>query len=742
MAESAGLDLVRWIRTRKPYLPIVLHSAEADNREAATEQGAFFLDKNSPTWLQDLHEFFINYLGFGDFIFRSGDGEVELDRASSVREMEKKIRAVPDDTLVYHLSRHHLSTWLMARGEHALATRMRGRLLSEFDGLDQARRYVVDQLRMLRAEKRRGLIADFSRKQFDPAAPFVRLGGGSLGGKGRGIAFFASLMHRLKLDEKYPAVRIGVPQTLAVGTDAFERFLEDNELEKAAVKSQDDVQIASAFLAADLDEELTADLRSFLELVTYPLAVRSSSLLEDSLYQPFAGLYSTYMIPNNHPDLDIRVRQLCAAIKLVYASTFFQAPKAYIRSSPFRVEEERMGVIVQRLVACRHRDTCYPNFAGVAQSYNFYPVGRLEADEGLVQVALGLGKIVVDGGTVLRFSPPKPKVLPQFSSIRDVLRNSQKEFYALDVSDPDVVFSAGGEGPLIKAGLDRAERDGTLAPIGSVYVQQDGAVRDGIFHEGPRLVTFSHVLKYDQFPLAAILRDLLAIGRDATGNEVELEFAVNLLPPQQDLHEFAVLQCRPLARSGLSAQVTVGRGERDRSVCWTDQALGNGVFDGLQDVVYVPPGRFDPAKTAQIARDVGVINEKLEAEQRRYILVGMGRWGTADHWLGIPVSWNDIASAQVMVEIGTQDYQVEPSQGSHFFHNITAFRIGYLTVQTGKGDAFIDWDLLEASPAETETKYVRHLRFDEPLPVLLDGRQGRAAILRPGQKCRFEDTLE
>jgi len=323
-----------------------------------------------------------------------------------------------------------------------------------------------------------------------------------------------------------------------------------------------------------------------------------------------------------------------------------------------------------------------------------------------------------------------------------VLRNSQKEFYALDVSNPDVLFSAGGEGPLLKAGLDRAEKDGTLPPIGSVYVAEDGAIRDGIFHEGPRVVTFAHVLKYDQFPLAAILQDLLAIGRDATGNEVELEFAVNLLPPGDELHEFAVVQCRPLARSGLSAQVTIVDAERGRSMCWSDQALGNGVFGELYDVVYVPPSRFEPAKTAQIARDVGEINEQLEAEGRRYILIGMGRWGTADHWLGIPVGWNDIAAAQVMVEVGTPDYQVEPSQGSHFFHNITAFRIGYLTVQTGKGEAFIDWDLLDGTPAVAETTHVRHVRFDDPLPVLLDGRQGRAAILRPGEAVRFEDTLE
>ena len=738
---KAGLKLVDWIQDRQPHLPLVVHSSEPVNRSPAEERQTFFLDKNSPTWLQDLHGFFMSNLGFGDFIFRSGDGAYEIDRARNIREMETKIRRLPDDSLVYHLSRHHLSTWLMARSEHALAIRLRGKFLSEFEDLDAARSYVVEQLRALRAEQRRGRISDFTRSDFDPAAPFVRLGGGSLGGKGRGIAFLAALMHRLNFDEKYPEVRIGVPQTLAIGTDAFDEFLEHNELEKLAVQSDDDIKLAGSFLAGEFGKEIVADLRQFLEVVRYPLAVRSSSLLEDSLYQPFAGMYSTYMIPNNHPDPEVRLRQLLAAIKLVYASTFFQAPKAYIRSSPFRVEEERMGVIIQRLVARRHKDRCYPNFAGVAQSYNYYPVGRLEAESGLVQAALGLGKMVVEGGNVLRFAPDKPDVLPQFSSIRDILRNSQKEFYALDLSNPDVWFSAGGEGPLSLLGLDVAEADGTLAPIGSVFARNDGVIRDGIHHDGPRLVTFAHVLKYRQFPMAAILQDLLRLGRRAMGNEVEIEFAVNLQPPGHELHEFAVVQCRPMARSGLSVNVSLDDGLRDRSLCWTEQALGNGIIDDVVDVVYISPQRFDNARTNDIAREVGLVNERLEREDRRSILIGMGRWGTADHWLGIPVAWNDISQARVVVEIGTADYQVEPSQGSHFFHNLTAFRIGYLTVQDGRGGAFVDWDLLEAAEAVGEYDFVRHVRFDQPLQVLLDGHRGRGTILRPGENHRDEESL-
>ena len=742
MNAEAGLELLQWIREQDPRLPVVMHSAEPVDRERVMARDSYFLDKNSPTWLQDLHEFFVTQLGFGDFIFRDAHSGHEIDRAKSMHQLERKIRTIPDDSLVYHLGNHHLSTWMMARGEHNVASSMRSRILSEFPDLDHAREYVCDQLRALRVEKRRGVVSDFPSEEFDPSTPFVRIGGGSLGGKGRGIAFLAALMHRLRLNERYPGVRIGVPQTVAIGTDAFTKFLEDNELEKAAVHSDDDTAIAAAFLAADLDRDLMRSLQEFLKVVRHPLAVRSSSLLEDSLYQPFAGMYSTLMLPNNHPRLGVRLQQLCAAIKLVYASTFYQGPKAYIRSSPFRVEEERMGVIVQQLAANRHGDVCYPNFAGVAQSYNFYPVGKLQAQEGLVQVALGLGKMVVEGGNVLRFSPARPKVLPQFSTIRDMLRNSQKEFYALDLANPDVRFKASGEGPLVKLGLDRAEADGTLAPVGSVFSHTDGVVRDGIYHKGPRLVTFAHVLKSNQFPLAAVLQDLLSIGRRATGNEVEIEFAVNLNPPGADLHEFAVLQCRPMARSGGNTVVDLEQPEPGRALCWTKQALGNGIIDDLYDVVYVPLATWDPSHTVEIAREVGQINERLEAEGRRYILIGMGRWGTADHWLGIPVGWHEIAGARVMVEVGTADYQVEPSQGSHFFHNITAFRIGYLTVQEGRGGAHIDWDILDRAPAIGQTTHVRHVRFDHPLPVALDGRKGCGAIFRPGETPFERDSVD
>ena len=730
---EAGLDLLRRIRARRPVLPVVLHSSDPANEARAMELDSFFLDKNSATWLQDLHEFFISDLGFGDFVFRHSDGTV-VERVRNLREMEKKIYRVDDDALTFHLSQHHLSTWLRARGEHVLASKLRGIDLTEFADLNAARDYCARELRQLRTDRRRGTIADFDREDVDTLAPFLRIASGSLGGKGRGIAFLVALLAKLDITDRFPGIRITIPQTTVVGTDVFTEFLEENGLQKFALRCPDDTEIANAFIAADLSSERMADLRAFLKEVHCPLAVRSSSLAEDSLFQPFAGLYATYMVPNNHDDLDVRLRQLATAIKLVYASTFYQAPKSYIRSTPFRMEEEKMAVVIQRLAATTHGDVCYPDFAGVVQSYNFYPVGRLKAEEGLAHVALGLGRMVVEGGQVLRFSPARPQVLPQFSSVRNVMQTSQTRFYALDLSNPAVAIVPETEGPIVNFGLDQAEEDGVLNAIGSVYVREDGVIRDGIFHDGPRLVTFAHVLKSDAFPLAPVLSELVGLGRQVMGIDVEMEFAVNLTPDDGGAPEFSLLQCRPVATGEDVRPANLGGVDPAQALCWTSKSMGSGTIEGVRDVVYVSPDRWDASQTVAMAAEVGRINRVLEEEERHCVLIGLGRWGTEDRWLGIPVRWDEISRARVMVEADTEGFSVEPSQGSHFFHNMTAFRIGYLTVEQKREDAWVRWDLLDAMPAITESKYVRHVRFDEPLRILLDGRRSQGAILVPDGK--------
>ena len=732
--SDAGQTFVQWIREHDREIPLLLHSAVPETRVApavAVEPGIVRLNRRSPTWLQDVSDFFVSHLGFGDFVFRGAGGE-EVDRAPSIGEMERKILELPDEVVAYHLARTHLSTWLMARGEHDLATELRNRSLEEFESTDAARHFVADTLRTHRLQQRRGVISDFKRGEVDPASPFVRIAGGSLGGKGRGVAFFAKLLPRLDLERKFPGVRVMVPPTFALGTDAFTRFLDLNHLEKAAIESEDDAEVAWAFRTAPLPRDLEDDLRGFLDAVRYPLAVRSSSLLEDSLLLPFAGLYSTFMIPNNHPDLETRLQQLIGAIKQVYASTFFQAPKSYIRGSPYRIEEERMGVIVQRLVANQHGHVCYPSFAGVAQSYNNYPIGRMRAEDGLVHVALGLGKMVMDGGRVLRFSPARPQVPPGFSSPRDVLRNSQRSFYALDLSRPGVAIGPGGEGPLVKLDLPDAERHGTLAPVGSVHIREDDVCRPGVGSQGTRLITFTRILRANLFPLAPILRTLLSVGRRAVGHEVEIEFAAKLDPRGGDSHEFAVVQCRPMV-AGSKEGETIAFDDIDetRALCLTQRSLGNGRTDDIRDVVFVSPDRWDASRTPDIAREVGQINAELQRAGRRFVLIGLGRWGTSEPTQGIPVKWNDISGAGVIVEVGWEGYSVVPSQGSHFFHNITSLRIGYLTIDKGGGTGRMDWGALDEARTMADLKYVRHVQFPAALDIRLDGRKGRGAILLP-----------
>ena len=727
---DAGLALTRWIRSRDRELPLLILSASSDAPDIAGEPAVVLVDRHSPTWPRDVDDFFVSHLGFGDFVFRADDGS-EVGRASSIREMQEKILEIPDEAVTYHLSRTHLSTWLVARGEHALATELRARSLDEFECTGAARRYVAERLRSHRVQQRRGLISEFRRDEVDPASPFVRIAGGSLGGKGRGVAFFASLLPRLDLKQKFPGVRVVVPQTFALGTDAFTRFLDANNLEKAAIQSQDDAEVERAFQAGSLPRDLEDDLRGLLEAVRYPLAVRSSSLLEDSLLMPFAGLYATFMIPNNHPDIEVRLLQLVDAIKQVYASTFFQAPKSYIRGSPYRIEEERMGIIIQRLVANRHENVCYPSFAGVAQSYNSYPIGRMRAEDGLAHVALGLGKMVMDGGRVLRFSPARPQIPPGFSSPRDILRNSQRSFYALDLSRPAVPIDPGGEGPLVKLDLQDAERHGTLAPVGSVHIRADDVCRSGVGSSGTRLITFTQILRTNLFPLAPILRELLSVGRQAMGYEVEIEFAAKLDNREGGQHEFSVVQCRPTVAGSEEEATCIEDIDETRALCLTQRSLGNGRIGDIRDVVFVTPDRWDASRTYDIAREVSRINTEIQQEGRRFVLIGLGRWGTSEPSQGIPVKWNDISGAGVIVEVGWSGYTVVPSQGSHFFHNITSLRIGYLTIDTASASGRMEWSALDAARILTDLRYVRRVQFPAPLDIRLDGRTGRGAILLP-----------
>ncbi|MBZ5640357.1 MAG: histidine kinase [Acidobacteriia bacterium] len=727
--REAGADLARRVRAVQPDIPIMLQSSHRENAFLAREAGAGFLIKGSPTFLQQLRRFIVENFSFGDFVFRLPDG-TEVDRAHDLKDLEEKLRTVPAESLGHHGERNHFSNWLKARTEFSLAHRLRPRKVSDFATLEDLRADLIRSIQEYRHDLKQGIVADFDRESFDPESGFSRIGGGSLGGKARGLAFVNLLLTEHGARDRFPGVRISVPPSVVLATDVFDRFLHANGLGDFALNAVDDGEVLRRFLEAEFPAAHLGDLEALVGRATYPLAVRSSSLLEDSQYQPFAGIYETYMLPNDHPDPAVRLAQLVDAIKRVYASTFSTRAKTYLSTTPYRLEEEKMAVILQKVVGAVHGDRFYPNFAGVARSYNFYPTSPMTTEDGIAAVALGLGETVVDGEACIRFCPRYPRHLVQFSSVRDVLQNSQREFCALTLLDavqdaPRPAFE------LKRLGLEAAEEDGTLSLVGSTYSPENDAVYDGISRPGVRLVNFAPILKHNLFPLAEILDALLGIGKDGTSTPVEIEFAVRLAAEPREPHEFGFLQLRPLALSREMAELAIG-GEDPRSVlCSSPAVLGHGRIEDLLDVVVVDYHRFDRGRSRDVAREVARLNASLASSGLPYLLIGVGRWGSADPFLGIPVSWDQIAAARVIVEAGFRDFKVTPSQGTHFFQNITSSRVGYFTVNPDASEGFVDWDWLAAQPAVEEMEFVRHLRFREPLVVKMNGKRNEGVILKP-----------
>ena len=735
---DAGAEFVRRVKQVDPHTPAVLQSTNAELAVVAHEIGAGFIHKNSRTLLQELRRFILQNFGFGEFVFRMPDGE-EVGRADDLRSMVELLRRVPAQAIAFHAGRDHFSNWLRARTEFGLASVIRPRKVTEFKDAEELRDYLVEAIDRFRTESRRGVVADFSRRTFDQNSTFVRIGGGSLGGKGRGLAFMNSVLHSYGVTDLYPGTVIQVPPTAVVGTDVFDTYVNQGGLRDHALADVDDEEVVRAFLETKLPPHIYGDLEAFLEKIRYPLAVRSSSLLEDSQFQPFAGVYATYMLPNNHKDLKVRLDQLCDAIKLVYASAYSRAAKSYIEATGNRIEEEKMAVIVQQMIGQNHDGYDYPHFAGVAHSSNFYPGAGMSPEDGVVTVALGLGRTVVEGGKALRFSPAKPGVLPQFGTTEDWLNNSQREFFALDTRDPDRYPAANDDFSLVRLDLEAAEKHGTLEPVGSVYSRENDAIYDGIHRPGARLVTFAHILKSDIFPLADILELLLELGRRTMSSEVEIEFAVVLGDGKLNRHQFGFLQIRPLAAGYDAPDIPDDQLWSDDALIATDTALGNGRYCGIHDILYVPPDRFDRGRTVDIAAEIGRLNHGFVESATPYLLLGPGRWGSADRWLGIPVRWDQISGAQVIVETDLEDFKVTPSQGSHFFQNLTSFQVGYLTVNKGQGRSRLDWDWLAGQPATDAGEFVRHIRLEEPLQVLIDGRSHRGMVLRPGVESDLTD---
>jgi CheY-like chemotaxis protein len=732
LSRDAGFDLARAAHAQVPDLPILLQSSRAEFAAGARAIGVPFLRKYSDTLLADLRQFMVEHFGLGDFVFRTPDGK-EVGRAGDLQAMEHLLGTVPAASLAYHGERNDFSRWLTSRTEIALAHKLRPRKLADFATLEHLRRDLIESIAEYRREQHEILIADFDRKTFDGTGNFfARIGGGSLGGKARGLAFLRYLLNYDRAERRFPGVHIAVPPAVVLATDCFDQFLNRNRLLELALGESQDAEIWRRFMAASLPSEVMRDLRRFLDAVRWPLAVRSSSLLEDSQYLPLTGVYQTYMLPNNHPNPKQRLAQLVTAIKRVYASTFSQHAKAYLKATPYRLEEEKMAVILQRVVGAPHGERFYPDFSGVARTHNFYPTPPLRAEDGVAGVALGLGRAVVEGERCLNFSPRHPRKVLNFSSVEDILANSQREFWALALDHTGPALDVEPAMRETRFPLAVAEADGTLAAVGSTYSAENHAVYDGLSRGGVRLVTFAPVLKHAVFPLAEVLAYLLELGSRGVNREAEIEFAVRLRGADGEPAEFGFLQMRPLVLMQESEAGALAEARSEDLICKSVMALGSGVLRELCDLVVVDLHRFDRAKSQVVAQEVARLNAILAAERRPYALIGVGRWGSRDPWLGIPVAWDEIAGARVIVETGFRDVRVTPSQGSHFFQNLTSFQVGYFTVNAETGEGFVDWNWLAAQPAELELQFVRHLRFERPIVVKMSGKGGHGVIYKPG----------
>ncbi len=731
---EAGIEFARLVKAQHDDIPILIQSSNAEFSTRAREIGASFLLKSSPRLLHDLREFMLNNFGFGDFSFRLNDGR-EVSRATNLRELEEQLKTVPDESILFHARRNHFSNWLKARAEFWLAQQLRPKRPEDFESVGQLRELLINSLQKYREIQQRGAITEFSKDTFDPQNSFARIGGGSLGGKARGLGFINTLINSYNIRDKFPGVEVHVPSAIVIATDVFDRFLAENHLEAFALQVDNDDELQRLFTGAPaFPPEIVHTLQEFLEITHTPLAVRSSSLLEDSQYQPFAGVYQTYMIANNNPDLEVRLSELLQAIKLVYASTFSKHAKDYMKATAYRLEEEKMAVIVQRMVGSSRNGRYYPDFAGVAKSYNFYPVPPQKPSDGIVLVGLGLGKTVVDGGNVVRFCPKYPRHLLQFFSAEETLKNAQLEFYALNIEES--LKHANSRAPnefVQKFDLRKAEEDQTLFHVASTYSPENDMVYDGMSRSGRRVVTFAPILKHGLFPLAAVLDLVIEMGAWGMGTHVEIEFAVNMSTTARTPHEFAFLQIRPLVLSAEVEEIEIGKIDRAELVCQSDQVLGSGVTRDIHDLVVVDIDKFERTKSHDVAQEVSQLNTKLLTQKRPYVLIGVGRWGSLDQWLGIPVMWDQISGASAIVESGFKDFEVTPSQGSHFFQNITSFRIGYFTVNSFTHHGFIDWEWLAQQPAVEELAFTRHLRFDEAITVKINGHKNVGVILKPGK---------
>ena len=727
---EAGFKLLEAIRREDEYVPLIMESAESANRERAEREGFKFVDKNSKMLSVDLRHLMEEHMGFGDFIFRDPKTHREIMRIHTLKELQDNIFKIPRDSMLYHISRNHMSRWLCARAIFPVSNFLKHVTWHKLQDVDAHRQIIFDAIVQYRHMKNLGVVAVFDRGKFDRYAHFARIGDGSLGGKGRGLAFLDNIIKTHPDFNRFSGATVQIPKTVVLCTDVFDQFMEQNNLYDIALSDAPDEVILQHFLEAQLPDSYIADFFTFFEATHSPIAIRSSSLLEDSHYQPFAGIYSTYMIPNLDDKYEM-LRMLAAAIKSVYASVYYRDSKAYMTATSNVIDQEKMAVVLQEVVGQNHGDRYYPTMSGVLRSLNYYPVGEEKAEEGIASLALGLGKYIVDGGQTLRVSPWHPHQVMQLSELETALRETQTRFYALDMKrDLGSDFKVDDGFNILNLRVKEAEKDGSLQYIASTYDPYDQIIRDGVYEGGRKVISFCGVLQQDVFPLPEIMQMSMKYGAEAMRRPVEIEFACNLNADRTG--DFYLLQIRPIVDSKQTLVEDVAALPDEECLLRSHRSLGHGIVDDVTDVVYVKyDDHFTAMNNSAVATEIEYINRQMIDEGRGYVLIGPGRWGSSDPWLGVPVKWPHISAAKVIVEVALKNYRVDPSQGTHFFQNLTSFGVGYFTIDTNQSadqGGMVRKDLLDAMPAVEETQYVRHVRFNRPLRILMDGTKQEGAI--------------
>lgn len=737
--KQAGFQFLKFVREYDRYFPVLIESSDAKNEARALEMKAKFLHKDSETLGLDIKKYITKYFSFGDFEFWNPKKMEIAGIAKDLKGFQEYLGKVPIESIVYHAKRNEFSKWLESRALFPLANLFVRVEYKDFSEEDHIREFLYESVKAFRIDRSRGVIAKFDRKRYDEYLVFSRIGEGSLGGKGRGLAFINQFLKRHKLFNKFEDVVISIPRTVVLSTQVFDGFMEEHDLMSFIAENNDDQEILKEFINHPLPKWVMKDIRVFLSTLNTPIAIRSSSVFEDSLYQPFAGVYATFMV--SHAHIDKLLAMVSHAIKSVMASAFFKRSRSYIKATSHSLEESKMAIILQEVIGSDYEDVYYPNISGVARSINFYPIGEEKSNEGIVNIALGLGEIIVEGGRTLRFSPFHPSKVLQLSTTRTALKETQKYFYGLDINPDSYHVSLDQAVNKKKINLRQGKNHKSLKFVASTYDLQSNRIRSGVFHDGARVLTFDNILNFDSFPLAAILKDLLKIGQREIGSPIEMEFAVKLDVPPGEPRVFSFLQIRPIVINNDSKYSIPEEIDELNTIIYSESALGNGKYENIKDIIYVKPDVFNAAKTQEIADAIEKINIVFEDKGKNYVLMGPGRWGSSDPWLGIPTNWSQMSAAKIIVESGLDNFRIEPSQGTHFFQNLTSFKVGYLTINPFINDGYLDLQYLNDKEAIFEDEFIRHVRFDKSLTILIEGKNSKAVIYKEGYEIPNKEII-